>query len=515
MINLYDKNCTDFNNNGLVLSDCKSCFIDEALNGKFELTLEYPLDSRGKWQYLTEGNIIKADGQLFRIYHKQKTLNGVLINARHIFYDLLDNFLEDVRPTNLNGAGALDWILTHTQYTHPFESMSDVETIATKYFVRTNPVNAIMGQDGIIANWGGELVRDNFTIKLLQARGLDRGVLISYGKNIQGIEETLDISGIITRLMPIGKDGLLLTEKYIDSPLINSYPHPVVRTIEFSDCETEDALRTAATAYMAKGVDVPNANYKINFLELTKTEEYKNYAILETVYLGDTVHVKHEKLGLNLSCKAIRIKKQIYPNGKTRITEIELGNFKPTLSDSFQNIGNKIDDTNTKIDTTKTDLQQAIDNSTSLIKTALGGYVYKAPGILAIMDTPDPNTCVHCWLWDLGGLGYSSTGFNGEFRTAIDMQGHVCADFITTGVLSALLIKTGVLKSADGSSWINLDNGTFSFGGGRLSFDGDSFVIDFTGTALEAALNGKASQADMDALHSYMNFDDTTGLRNL
>ena len=167
MINLYESKETNFNNNGLVvLSDCISCTTTEELNGMYEVVLEYPIDERGKWEYLLEGNILKVDDQLFRIYHKAKNLTSIKANARHIYYDLMDNLLEDVRPTNISGEGALDWILNNTQYPHNFISMGDVGGLGTRYFIRKNPVEAIMGTDGIIATWGGELVRDNFTIKL-------------------------------------------------------------------------------------------------------------------------------------------------------------------------------------------------------------------------------------------------------------------------------------------------------------------------------------------------------------
>lgn len=136
IICLYDSRCADFSNNGIVvLSDAISCSAAEELNGMYELAIEYPLDKRGKWQYLLEGNIIKADGQLFRIYHKVKALNSIKINARHIFYDLLDNFLEDCRPTDQTGAGALNWILSNTQYFHilriPAMSEATIQSISS------------------------------------------------------------------------------------------------------------------------------------------------------------------------------------------------------------------------------------------------------------------------------------------------------------------------------------------------------------------------------------------------
>ena len=267
MINIYDSKETDFTNNGLVvLNECISCVVEEELNSVFEATIEYPLDEHGKWKQLLEGNIIKASSQLFRIYHKVKTLKGIKINARHIYYDLLDNFLEDITLTNINGAGALDAILTNTQYAHSFTSMSDVSILANKQFIRKNVVEAIMGTDGLINNIGGELVRDNFNIKLLGTRGLDRGVLVAYGKNVQGIQEDLDMDGVTTRLMPIGKDGLLLTEKYIDSIYIDNFSHPKIKVVELSDYETEGTLRVAGQEYMTDNkIDIPQFNYKIDF----------------------------------------------------------------------------------------------------------------------------------------------------------------------------------------------------------------------------------------------------------
>ena len=452
MINLYDSKETDFTNNGLViLNDCISCIVEEELNGMLEATIEYPIDDGGKWQYLLEGNITKIDGQLFRCYRKIKKLTSISVNLRAIFYDLLDNFLEDVRPTSLNGAGALDWVLTNTQYTHPFTSLSDVQTVATRYFVRKNPVEAIMGKDGIINTWGGELVRDNFEISLLGARGLDRGVLVAYGKNVQGIEETLDLDGVCTRLMPVGKDGLLLAEKYIDSIYINNFSHPKIKIIELSDYETEVTLRAAAINYMANNkIDIPQFNYKIDFLELSKTEEYKNYAVLERVYLGDTVTIKHSKLNINLKAKVIKTIKNIITN---RIEKIELGSFKPNLATS---INNAIQEVKQDIVQVKSDYQKAIDNATDLITGTNGGNVVirqddttGKPYEILIMDTTDVMTAMKCWRFNLGGLGYSSTGINGPYETAITMDGSIVGKFITALSISASQIKTNELIVGD------------------------------------------------------------------
>lgn len=509
MINLYDSKETDFSKNGIViLNECLSCNIIEELNGQYELELEYPLDSKGKWQYLLENNIIKADGQLFRIYRKIKVLNSIKVNAKHIFYDLADNFLEDVRPTNLNGAGALDWILDRTQYTHNFTSISDISKTGTAYYIRKNVVEALIGNldNSFLTLWGGEIVRDNFTISILQARGLDRGVLVSYGKNILGIEETLDIDGICTRLMPIGKDGLLLSEKYIDSPYINNFPHPKIKIQEFTDIEDEGILRTTAESYMLNNkIDIPQFNYKIDFLELSKTEEYKNYAILERVYLGDTVTIKHSKLNINLKAKVIKVNKKILMNGTIKIESIELGNFKPNLGSS---INKSIQGVRQEIVQVTSDYQLAIDNATKLITGSKGGNVVIRqdesghPYEILIMDTTDVNTAQDVWRWNMGGFGHSSSGINGPYDTAITQDGSIVANFITTGILNAALVKTGLLKSNNNLTYINMDNGTFNFAN-RLIFDGTTMSLTGDFATYDADTGNKAIEIEKRILRLY------------
>ena len=466
-LKVYDATETTFTKNGLgILSDCITATMTEELNGSYEVEIDHPLDANGKYLNLVEDHIIKADNQLFRIYFKKRTLAGINVKARHIFYDLIDNFLEDMTLTALNGAGALDWMLNHTQYSHSFRSVSDVPTAGTWAFKYKNPVEAIMGTGGVIEQIGGELERDNFTINLHQSRGADRGILISYGKNIVGIEETLDTSGIVTRILPVGKDGLMLAAKYVDSPYINNYPHPKVATVDFPDALNVTDLAIAANDYILNsGCDIPQFNYKVDFVELTKTEQYKDYQILETVFMGDTVTIKHSKLGLNLKAKVIKIAKNLITD---RIEKIELGAFKPNISD----VGKAIQAVRLELVQTASDFQIAVDNATQQISGALGGNLVirqdgdGKPYEMLIMDTTDVMTAQRVWRWNIGGLGYSSTGVNGPFTTAITQDGSIVATFITGGILNGSLLKTGTITSTDGSLSISLVSGAFTIGGG-------------------------------------------------
>ncbi|MFR0881375.1 MAG: hypothetical protein ACLSGN_07875 [Oscillospiraceae bacterium] len=73
---VYASNETDFSHNGLRILCPTSCTITETLNGEYSLELTHPYDEWGNWQFLIEHNIIKAQGQLFRIYRKNTTMSA-------------------------------------------------------------------------------------------------------------------------------------------------------------------------------------------------------------------------------------------------------------------------------------------------------------------------------------------------------------------------------------------------------------------------------------------------------
>lgn len=478
-ISVYEKNETSFVHNGIVLPDVVSCTIEEELNGKYVLELTHPIDEEGKWGNLAEENIIKADGQLFRIHSTEKNLEYVYVYARHIFYDLLHNFLEDVRPTNLNGTAALNWILTGTQYPHYFIGMSDIDSLNTQYFIRKNPVEAMLGEDSLVTRWNGELVRDNYTIKLLASRGTNKGAHIAYGKNLLGLEVQKNMDSVITRIMPVGTNGLLLPEKYVDSPLISNYVFPKINTINFNigidenttEAQAFDLMRQACNnLYTINKVDIPYININADLLMLENTEEYKHIENLVKVGLGDIVSCTDNPLNINFESKVIRIKKDVLSN---RNVEVELGKFKQGISNT---IDNAIKDISEELQHSTSNLQKAINDATELLTNALGGYVVKRPGEILIMDTEDINTATQVWRWNLNGLGYSSTGINGPYELAMTMDGKINANFITTGVLSANLIKAGVLSSHDNSMYINLDNNSFNFNN-KLYWDGNEGTL--------------------------------------
>lgn len=454
-MNIYLSNETNFERNGVgFLTDLISAKVTESLNGDYILEIEYPVDGILA-EYLIEDNILKSNVgndnyQLFRIKQVTKDFSTIKVYALHISYDLLNNMLLDVAPTQKSCALFGQWILDNTQIDNNFTFESDITNVKSARYVRKNPIEAIMGNDdnSMINLFGGELEKDNFKIKMLSNRGSNNGVKLIFGKNIKSIKITIDITSLYTRLIPIGFDGLMLPEIFVDSPIINDYYTPKISKVElenikYSTDETDDtayhnieeayqALRNACFNLYAQGVDKPTINIKIDWLELSKTKQYRTqYANLETVRLGDIITAN--VLGLDYTTK---VTKTIYNVLTDSIDKFEIGTLQQTISNTVNNTQKEVENVNvTSI------LKSATENATNLITSAMGGFVYKTQSELFIMDNDNPQEAQKVWRWNINGLGYSTTGINGEYGLAITMDGAINADFITTGQINTSLIE--------------------------------------------------------------------------
>ena len=192
--------------------------------------------------YRTEGSISQAvhtvveerqiRDQPFRIYRIVPELDRITVYARHLFYDLLDNMVQYYKPSYTQTGGSVVHSLSqHCLSSHDFSFYSDLSTTSEDaLFENINPVEALLGDEGLIAKYGGELIRDWFDIFIVQRVGRDTSIQIREGKNLLGINYDVDMTDVVTRIMPTGEDSegeaLYLPELFLDSPHINDYPHP-------------------------------------------------------------------------------------------------------------------------------------------------------------------------------------------------------------------------------------------------------------------------------------------------
>ena len=338
MLAIYENTATDFSGIGLGVLAPSSAEVGGELNGDYEVTISHPYDINGKWQRIETGRIITAntpDGrQPFRIYYNKPTMDGIEVKARHIFYDLLDNAVTMTETTS--GANLiLQAIKEALKYPMPFNFSSNIEGVGTIYAKNDNPISVILGdgEDGtksFYMTFGGEIKRDGYNVQMLTNIGTDRGVFIAYRKNLIGLEVSEDISSVATRVYPIGTDGLTLAGSgYIDSPYINSYPYPKILYLTDDSVTTQTGLQELVNNFYAGGGDLPLVNIKVSFQDLAQTAEYKDYAQLEEVKLGDTVTIINQKMGFVKKAKVISYKYDALLN---RYNEIELGDFSPTIS---------------------------------------------------------------------------------------------------------------------------------------------------------------------------------------
>ena len=472
---------------------CTYGMITEGLNDEFTLEIEFEiLDTVKKELYdlITEEGILKVEDEygdeFFVINEIYKTSDSIRAIARQItIAETLDLFLEDVRPEKQNGAGALTHIFSNTTCTHEIVVNSDISTISTAYYNRKTVYEALHDVDmSFQERWGGEVYRRQFNLHINNKVGSYRGVKIKSNKNLTGFEENTTKDTVCTRIYPKGFNGITIEEKYIDSENIGMYKRPISRVYTFEDVkvrdentgEDEEVFETLEEAqeelkkrtkalFEEDKVDFVKAYYTINHVDLRSTEEYKNYAATEMTCIGDEVDVEEETLGIDIRTRVVKRKYNILTKERE---ETELSNVGLKRVITLPDLEKEIE----KIPNTESFLEAAKEIATGLINAGIkNSHVVVRKNEILIMDSDDINTAQKVWRFNVNGLGYSSTGYHGNFGLAMTMDGSIVADFINVGILNANLIKAGVIKSLNEKTWINMEDGTFSFGG-LLGFDG-------------------------------------------
>lgn len=513
---LYTSTATNFSNNGIgVLTDTASCIVTEERNGSYECEFSYPITGI-YYSEIMPDRIIKVKAseyngeQLFRVYRATKPINGIVkFYAQHISYDLNTIPVNPFAISAVNATTALSQIFSHCFYNHRFSGTSTVTTVGN-YSVTTpkSARNCLGGSKGSMLDvYGGEFEFDNFLVKLHRQRGQDNGVTILYGKNLTDIESDINVQSTFTSIYPyaIDADGDIhtLTEKVIELQSHSDYGEPRTLIIDLSDKFnieeeniTETKLRQVATAYANNNkIDGIDNNIKISFAQLWQSEEYQTISLLERVGLCDTVTVKYEALGVSVKAKVI---KTVYNTLTEKYEKMELGNARSKFGDSFITTkdGRQIIDAVQRNDRSAT--EKAIEEATELITGSKGGYVIIGqdqttgyPEEILIMDTADKQTAVNVWRFNSGGLGHSSTGYNGPFSDiALTANGKINASMITAGVLNADLIKTGTIQDTNNRMAINMTSG--------------KITMSVSSNELEIWTNGVTIKSDQDEVLTSM-----------
>lgn len=490
---LYNYPRLNYNTNGYgVLHDCVTCFVEEERNGVYELTFTYPVDGL-HYEDIALRAICKVkpnkidDPQLFRIYSISKPLKGIVtVKAAHISYDLSDIPVSPFSAVGITQSLAL--LKSKSIVSNPFTFTTDLQNETTQFNVDVpKSVRSCMGgSEGSLldAFGGGEYKYNNYTVQLLSARGSDNGVTIKYGKNLTQLKQDENSNKLYSAIYPYwvdSNDGTVFELSPKTVPVNEGLNYNKILAVDFSgDFEekpTAEQLTNRAENYIsANGLGRPDVSLTVSFEQLEKYDLYESMSLLEQVLLCDTVTVVYEKLGVSAKAKIIKYK---YDCLKERVDKITIGNTRVNMSDAF--VGTKNDIKNVPGITTirataekiALDIMGANGGSIRFIDTNEDGE----PDTLYVADDPDPNNAVKVWRWNYQGWAASSNGYNGPFTLAASLDSGIFADFITAGTLDANLIRAGVIQSALGEFWMNLEDGTFSFGNDRISYDGSTLNI--------------------------------------
>ena len=481
---LYKSDTTNFATYGIgTLTDTISCEVTEERNGVYECVIKYPVTGM-HFSEIKKERLIKAKPndtskpQAFRIYRITTPLNGIVtIYAQHISYDLIGIPVPICSTAPMMPQLLVDQLFASALVPHNFTFKTDYTLPQRCEIAKPKNLRAVLGGSGgsVLDIWGGEFEWDNFDIIQHKERGANNGVVIEYGKNLTKLEQDSDISEIYTDLLPFA----VSTDEEGVETVVTLYEQtlPITKTTltqkkilikDFTDSFEEgesihhNELRLKAKDYIANnplGIETPALT--ISFAALWKQPEYP--AILERVSLCDTVTVKHTDYGISVKQKVI---KTVYDSLLEKYISITLGAAKSNFINEVSSTKAAMETVTKTVDRMPTLVNAAINNATKLITGQKGGYVIlngdsetSMPYELLVLDQPTIADAVNVWRWNVGGLGFSSNGYNGPYETAITADGKIVADFITTGTLLADIIKAGKITSKDGSSYWNIDTG--------------------------------------------------------
>ena len=448
MIKLFNSTDKLFSSNGDKIIIPTKAKIHKEDNGAYYLDLETNLDYIND---LVQGNIIVAPTpqgeQAFRISNATATRKKLTAKCYHVFYDSKNYLIEDSYVVDKDCNDALDHLNSATSDLSPFTTLSDVTDTNSYRCVRKSLYDAI---NTVLERWGGHLVRNNFNIQIRENIGQDNGVTVSYAKNLKTITCETNWDNVVTKLLPVGKDGFLLNsidetaDLYITSN--NQYGIPFTKTVSFEQDINQEDYETEEEYQQALLIDLQNQ--AINYININDIPQvnYTLKANLDKITdIGDTVEVIDERLGINIITNVIAYD---YDCILEKYTEIEFGNFTQKLSNLMTSISNNtqtaITEANQNLQITLgEELQQAQDK----IWNALGSsyVIYEGDKIL-IVDTLPKDQATNVIMINNGGIGFSQTGINGTFQSAWTIDNILNMEQINVINLTANLIKGGTLK---------------------------------------------------------------------
>lgn len=272
--------------------------------------------------------------------------------------------------------------------------------------------------------------------------------------NLRQLDVAGNSSAFCTRLRAKGADGMTFADINDGKDYVENYTYSnriIYGTAIIDERFTDkQSLKDYAQATL-DAIAVPAVSYECDVVDVAAMDSDYSFQQLQ---MHKSVWLLDKKFNTRVAHRVVEYCIYPYDASKNKVT---LSTVTPSLQSAVRFLQTSINDPNSAARQRET---SAVDAATKLITGAKGGnvrFVHDGNGKpieLLIMDTDDIATAQKVWRFNIGGFGFSSNGYNGIYATAITQDGHIVADFMDVGTLSAVLIQ-----SADGKSKWNLNTG--------------------------------------------------------
>lgn len=315
--------------------------IVQERNNTYQLTFRFPT-SDPKWELLKEETFLTADDlhgeQDFYIFEVEKQQGYIQVYANQVI-SLLNNYIvSSIEVDRVSGTRVLSAFAGSITRDNPFSFFSDIDDRHTLNIKDKNAMEVLAkDKHSILGQWGGDMVRNGYNLRLLKNGGSENESLFMYKKNLSSYQHKTSTKSLKTRITfkttVKGEGENAVDHDYmvvIDSPLLGNYSQIYEDVVEVNDQDVTD--EASLIAYGQQYFRTSMCDMLEDSLEISVVGQSD-----VAVQMFDVVSIYHEWYGLDVRKK---ITKYTYSPMAKRLKTIGFGTFQSSLANAIGGIVN-------------------------------------------------------------------------------------------------------------------------------------------------------------------------------
>ena len=329
-------------NGNMPLNEAYNDEIVQERNNTYQLTFRFPT-SDPKWELLREETFLTADDlhgeQDFVIFEIEKQNGYIQVYANQVL-SLLNNYVvSGINADRVTGSRAVSLFAGSITREHPFSFFCDIEDRHT-FNIKEKNAMEVLAKDkhSILGQWGGDMVRNGYNLRLLKNGGSENESLFMYKKNLSSYQHKTSTKSLKTRITfktTVKGEGENAVDQdfkvVIDSPLISKYSQIYEAVVEVNDQDVKDQdslIKYGKQYYRSSMCDMMEDSLEISVVGRSDV----------AVQMFDVVSIYHEGFGLDVRKK---ITKYTYLPMAKKLKSIGFGTFQSSLASA---IGGMVND---------------------------------------------------------------------------------------------------------------------------------------------------------------------------